>query len=128
MYKPGGVFYINPKTLSRGKNSKAYGPKAQSDDKFAIPEKPDGTADDTSYAKLLGLGGYYVITRITHVMDFSSGASGKWLTTFQAKWLAFANENDPCAEEQPEKWFGKNSVDTDLDCPDAYADGEGPIL
>jgi hypothetical protein len=128
MYKPGGIFYINPKTLSRGKNSKAYGAEAQSDDKFAIPEKPDGTADDTSYAKLLGLGGYYVITRITHVMDFSSGASGKWLTTFQAKWLAFANENDPCAEEQPEKWFGKNSVDTDLDCPDAYADGEGPIL
>jgi len=120
MYKPGGVFYINPKTLSRGKNSKAYGAEAQPDDKFAIPEKPDGTADDTPYARLLGLGGYYVITRITHVMDFSSGASGKWLTTFQAKWLAFANENDPCAMPDPE-FGGRNLNNYDFECPEARA-------
>ena len=119
MYKPGGVFYINPKTLSRGKNSKAHGGGPEDplpNDKFASPKKPDGTPDDTPYARLLGLGGYYVITRITHVMDFSSGASGKWRTTFQAKWLAFANENDPCGDDPA--WFGRNLGENDLECPE----------
>ena len=119
MYKPGGIFYINPHTLARGKNSKAHGGGPEDplpNDKFAIPRKPDGTADDTPYARLLGLGGYYVITRITHVMDFTSGANGKWRTTFQAKWLAFANENDPCGDDSA--WFGRNLGENDLECPE----------
>ena len=132
MYKPGGIFYINPHTLARGKNSKAYGGGPEDplpNDKFAIPTKPDDTADDTPYARLLGLGGYYVITRITHVMDFTSGANGKWNTTFQAKWLAFANENDPCSNVVEDPWWGRNLTDADLDCPEAWAAaGNQPVL
>jgi len=128
MYKPGGIFYINPNTLARGKNTKAYGGGPEDplpSDKFVAPTLPSGLRDDTPYARLLGLGGYYVITRITHVMDLPAV---EWTTTFQAKWLAFANENDPCVPDQDENWAGKNQTDADLECPEAFTEAGGAIL
>ena len=66
-FKPGSSFYVEPSALDLGV-----------------------TDDQESYARQLGLGGYYYVIRVTHSI-YLEGRSD-WVTAVESKWNAFGDE------------------------------------
>ena len=69
LFRPGQLIYFNPSSVGAG-NSYEY-----QLDAF-------GEIIDRSWANLMGLGGYHIITEVSNVID-----SGKYETTVKARWV-----------------------------------------
>ena len=67
-FKPGSIFYIDPEPLVLG-----Y------------------TKDKGSPARKLGLGGYYLVLRVTHIVNLQGKAT--WQTMLDTQWQSFGDEN-----------------------------------
>ena len=66
-FKPGSVLYIEPGAVDLG-----Y------------------TDDANSFARQLGLGGYYYVIRVTHSLYFAGKLD--WQTSIDTKWQSFGDE------------------------------------
>ena len=69
LFRPGQLIYFNPSSVGAG-NSYEYQLNAF------------GDIIDRSWANLMGLGGYHLITEVSNVID-----SGKYETTVKARWV-----------------------------------------
>ena len=67
-FKPGSIFYIDPEPLVLG-----Y------------------TKDKGSPARMLGLGGYYLVIRVTHIVNLQGKAT--WQTDLDTQWQSFGDED-----------------------------------
>ena len=67
-FKPGSIFYIDPEPLVLG-----Y------------------TKDKGSPARKLGLGGYYLVIRVTHIVNLQGKAT--WQTNLDTQWQSFGDED-----------------------------------
>ena len=67
-FKPGSIFYIDPEPLVLG-----Y------------------TKDKGSPARMLGLGGYYLVIRVTHIVNLQGKAT--WQTNLDTQWQSFGDED-----------------------------------
>ena len=67
-FKPGSIFYIDPEPLVLG-----Y------------------TKDKGSPARKLGLGGYYLVIRVTHIVNLQGKAT--WQTDLDTQWQSFGDED-----------------------------------
>lgn len=76
-FKPGTIFYIDPGRL----NIANFG----------------YTADGRSPARLLGLGGYYLVIRVTHQLETMDN---RWRTTVDAQWQTFGDDDGLFARDQ----------------------------
>jgi hypothetical protein len=76
-FKPGTIFYIDPGRL----NIANFG----------------YTADGRSPARLLGLGGYYLVIRVTHQLETMDN---RWRTTVDAQWETFGDDDGLFARDQ----------------------------
>ena len=65
-FRPTSLFYLDPKPLELGYAKNVASP-----------------------ARLLGLGGYYVVIRVVQSLDFTGGAS--WNTTLETVWESFGD-------------------------------------
>jgi len=99
-YKPGAVLYIDPSSLQNEitllpNNAISLGRQQYWEGDSAV-----GTA--FSAARMLGLGGYFVVISVSH--DFGDlGSKADWKTTLETKWLSFAHIPglEPCKVKKP---------------------------
>mgnify|MGYP003651589921 FL=1 len=66
-FKPGSIFYVDPAPLSLGYSK-----------------------DRQSPARKLGLGGYYLVLRVTHIVNLQG--KGEWQTMLDSHWQSFGDD------------------------------------
>ena len=101
-FKPGSSFYVEPSALDLGV-----------------------TDDHESYARQLGLGGYYYVVRVTHSI-YLEGKSD-WSTAVESKWNAFGDEIGFVPDPDPRRekcvtsylWRLANALDIENNPSDA---------
>ena len=78
-FKPGSMLYIDPGRLNIG--NLGY------------------TVDNRSPARLLGIGGYHLVIRVTHQAQV---ADNRWLTIVETQWQTFGYDSGLSARDQEE--------------------------
>ena len=78
-FKPGSMLYIDPGRLNIG--NLGY------------------TVDNRSPARLLGIGGYHLVIRVTHQAQV---ADNRWLTIVETQWQTFGYDNGLTSRDQEE--------------------------